>query len=287
MSIRALAFGAMTLLATPALAEALPAATSADSGEATQATKKKTVTETTKKKTVTTPPKKTNTARPAQPRNPPPGQAKKTPRRRKKARNETPVVDQMLNKGAMGLTLGVSSSWLECDCTGAAGDVDYDSVIGFYAGGVYDKAFNRFLSYRVGAMYHGKSAAYDVGGRDVEITNHTIEARAALLVRYTLNPFASLYLAPGLFAGFVLATDATIDGKKNNDIGEDFASLDYGLDIGLGAFFALSRSRGLMASAQVTYSHGFANLYDSEQVELPEGDALKTRALMLTGGVHF
>lgn len=286
MSIRSLALGALTLLATPALADELPGATSADSGAATQATKKKTVTETTKKKTVTGTPKKT-TARPAQPRNPPPGQAKKQPRRRKKARNETPVVDQMLNKGAMGLTLGVSSSWLECDCTGAAGDVEYDSVIGFYAGGVYDKAFNRFLSYRVGAKYHGKGAAYDVAGQDVEVTMHTIEARAALLVRYTLNPFASLYLAPGLFAGFIVSADATVDGKKNNEIGEDFASLDYGLDIGLGAFFALSRSRGLMASAQVTYSHGFANLANTENVELPEGDALKSRALLLTGGVHF
>lgn len=281
MSIRSLALGALTLLATPALADELPPATSAASGDATQATKKKTVTPTKKK---------TTTARPAQPKAQPkatpPGQAKKTPRRRKKAKRETPVVDALLNKGSMGLTLGVSSSWLECDCTGAAGDLEYDSVAGLVAGGVYDKGLNRFLSYRVGAMYHGRGAAYDVAGRDVEVTLHTIEARAALLVRYTLNPFASLYLAPGLFAGFVISADATVDGEKDNAVGEDFASIDYGLDIGIGAFFALSRSRGLMASAQITYSHGFANLA-SEEVELPEGDALQTRALMLTGGVHF
>lgn len=281
MSIRSLALGALTLLAAPALA-ADPAPTLPVEGLIAQATKKKTVTGTKKKTTTTTkkttgtPGKKTTATAP-----------RKANRRKKARRAETPVVDQVLAKGAMGITLGVSSSWLVCDCTGAAGDLEYDSVLGFAVGGVYDKSFNRFLSYRVGAQYHGRGAAYDVAGDTAEVTLHTIEAKAALLVRYTLNPFASLYLAPGLFAGFVVSADATLDGEKNNEIGEDFASLDYGLDIGIGAFFALSRSRGMMASGQISYSHGFANMFDAERVKLPDGDALQTRALTLSGGVHF
>ncbi|MCA9541783.1 MAG: hypothetical protein KC620_22960, partial [Myxococcales bacterium] len=79
----------------------------------------------------------------------------KKKKKRKKRNPDEYLVEQQLKKGTMGLEIGFTSAYLECDCTG---DPDYNSEWGLVAGIVYDKALNRFLSYHLGGRYHGKGA---------------------------------------------------------------------------------------------------------------------------------
>lgn len=275
-SILALA-AALCLVATPALAS--PDASTASTAATKSKGKAKTTT-TTKKKTTTT--KKTTTKKAPAKRSSP---KRSTKRASKKAK---PVVETLLAKGVIGLQVGGSASYFECDCVAQPARLDYESTYGLAAGVTYDKMVNRFLSYRVAGRYHAKGAAFEGGGQDIEITLTTVELEATGVLRYALNPFTSLFLHGGGFVGGILGAEATADGDKVTAYDDDFALLDYGLSIGGGAFFALSRSRGLMASATLTYQHGFANIADSEQVQYAdESDALVTRAVQLGVGLHF
>lgn len=275
---------ACLLVAPPCFAESPP---STDSGVATQKSKGDAPTGTTKTKTKTsTKTKTTTTKRPTK------RPTKRTSTKRTKKRDTKPVVEKVLAKGAIGLHIGGSLSWLTCDCVGANANDEYDSTYGLAAGVYYDKAINRFLSYRGGLRYHSKGASFDLGLDDTvqtaELTLTTVELEGALLVRYGLNAVTTIYLSGGAFAAAILSVDTTLDGEKYTGLDENFAFLDYGLNIGAGAFFALSRSRSLMASAMLNYSHGLANIGNPEKAPWTNADnELLTRALMLTVGVHF
>lgn len=263
----------LLLAAPPALADTPP------STESSVATQKKRGGTSTKKKSTTkksTTKKKTATKR-----------TRKRSTRRTKKRDTRPVVEKLLDKGVIGLHVGGSLSYFECDCLGDLGEQEYGSVYGLAAGVYYDKAINRFLSYRGGLRYHGKGAAPE-GPGDFEVNLTTVEVEAALLIRYTLNPFATLYLSGGGFLAGIFGVDATSDGAKSTAFDDAFGTIDYGLNIGGGAFFALSRSRGLMASATLNYSHGLANIGNTEKAPYTnEDNLLLSRAVMLTVGVHF
>lgn len=270
---------ALALLAAPALAE-----TTTASGAPTKTkTTSKTKTTTKKKtsggtsKTVT---EKTTTKTPVK--------RSASSRRSKKRSKPKPVVETLLAKGVIGLEVGGSASYFECDCVAQPGRLDYDSTYGLAAGVTYDKAVNRFLSYRVAGRYHAKGAAFEVADQDIEVTLTTVEVEASGALRYMLNPFTTLVLMGGGFAAGLLGTEATADGDKVTSFDDDFAYLDYGLSIGGGGYFALSRSRGLMASATLVYQHGFANIANGEEVQFEdESDALVTRAVRLGVGLHF
>lgn len=219
-------------------------------------------------------------------------EATKTKRRRRRRANPSDpagwVNEKLLARGSIGLNVGFSSANFECDCYGVRGNEDYDRVTGLVAGLSYDKSVNRFLGYRLSALYHQKGADWNDGGRGYEVILTTGEIAASGIIRYSMSNVTTLYLNLGVYVGAIFDTEATISNEKSRELADQFSFLDYGLNIGAGAFFALSRSRGLMASAQLLYSHGLADLFNHDEVAgLDADDQLLSRAYLVTGAVHF
>ncbi len=262
IALRTIIFAALlaALLAPPALG----APTSADSGRDTAGTpKRKTVKpkrKTSKPKTVRKP------VRRAAPR-PPPAQA------------------TLLQRGTIGVRLGFTSAWAEDDFSSEAAQSDYSTELGAVAGVTYDKAINQFLHYRTGLQYHGRGFSTEVAGRTTTASLGYVEIPLEGGVHFQAARTVTPYINVGGYLGLKIKTEVRTGGEKDKSAEDNFAAVDYGLNLSLGAWFPMGGA--VAASAGLTYSHGFADVIDHDQTKSSEDDQTFNRAFYITGAVHF
>ena len=205
-------------------------------------------------------------------------------RRRKPVVKKPSLVNKILEGGVAGLVVGFNSNSLECDC---AENIDYSSEKGFYGGATYDKAINKLIGYRGELMYAMRNTRAQLAPNSndrADVTLNYMHTSAQLALRFNASRLASIYLSIGPYAAFLVSSEAKVNGNKVKDVADNFGFLDYGLTVGAGGFFAISKSMGLLASVGLQYTNGFADVVDKSS---NPDDTISTRALMLTAGIHF
>ncbi len=200
---------------------------------------------------------------------------------RKKRPKKTNYINTKLNKGTVGLQLGLSFSSLYYD--GNSADAKFGSGhTGGSAGAAYDKAISKVLSYSAGGRYHSK------GGSDSDnsIVFDYIEVPAMLKLRFPVNRKVMPYVGIGLFAAMAFQSEAKINGNKNKEARDQWNSLDGGLLFGVGSFFTLTKQ--LMASAELSYAYGLMDLIDHGNWKvMTDSDEIFSRDLIFSAAIHF
>ena len=137
-------------------------------------------------------------------------------------------------------------------------DIDNKILPNFFAGLVLEFDFSENVGLGTGLQYHGKGAKNDTGG-DSQVNMGYIQV--PLQLQYRGNGF---FAAAGPYVAYAISGTAK-DGDDKEDlsfgseIDDDFASLDYGLNLELGfeftqlratAFYSLGLANGIPKDAQ-------------------------------------
>ncbi len=134
------------------------------------------------------------------------------------------------------------------------------------------------------AMRNTRAELMPGSSERAEVTLNYLHVSLQLALRFNVSRLASIYVSVGPYAAALTSAEAKVGGNKNKEVADNFGFLDYGLSIGAGAFFALSKSMNLLGSVGIHYTNGFADVVDKSS---SEDDAVHTRAVMFTTGLHF
>ncbi|MCH7819320.1 MAG: PorT family protein, partial [Candidatus Marinimicrobia bacterium] len=151
----------------------------------------------------------------------------------------------------------------------------------FGLGGIMLYPLSEVLGLQVEAMYllKGSKAEFDFLGTVFETELNLAYLSVPVMVRYNLgSEDTSPYIVVGPEFGFLLSAKSKFDGEPEEDVKDDFKSLDLGLNIGAG----VSMNMGTMpVFAEVRYSLGLSNIEDNND------STTKTTGIQLFVGMMF
>jgi len=130
--------------------------------------------------------------------------------------------------------LGVRAGLNLASFTTKAGglSINSDSKIGFHVGVTNDLKFTDNLTFRPGLLYSAKGGKFsiDVLGQteSIEASYSYVEIPLSFIYNFTKEE-SGFFAEAGPYVGFLLSAKS-----EDEDIKEDFNSLDFGLNIGLG-----------------------------------------------------
>lgn len=207
-------------------------------------------------------------------------------KKRRRPRKRGPrISEKMLTKGTTGLIIGAGFASQKDDHRTGATEQSYNTETGFIVGARYDKIMNRFLGYRMAVQYHAKGASATSNSVKTDVKLGYLEVPAALFVRFPVNRMITPYVYFGPYAAILLQKEVKVDGTKQKKLADGYSTLDYGLVFGAGAYFALAP--GMMASAELGYHSGFADIIDHGETGTNEDDATTNTSVAFTATLHF
>lgn len=106
------------------------------------------------------------------------------------------------------------------------------------------------------------------------------EISMPILIRIKFLPRSSPYVFGGGEAAYVLSFKSKVQGQEVEDLNDLVKSFDYGLVFGAGFEFAMDL---LSFFVEGRYHYGLANIGE----DLDEGEAIRTRAVVLMAGFRF
>ena len=157
----------------------------------------------------------------------------------------------------------------------------FDAATKFGVGGIMLYPLSEVLDLQVEAMYllKGTKAEFDFLGTVFEMELNLAYLSVPVMVRYNLgSEDTSPYIVVGPEFGFLLSAKGKFGGEPEEDIKDDFKSLDLGLNIGAG----VSMDMGTMpVFAEVRYSLGLSDIDDND------AGTTKTTGIQLFVGMMF
>jgi hypothetical protein len=174
--------------------------------------------------------------------------------------------------------------------------VSLSSNTGFMGGGLLDISFNNIVSLRPGIEYVARGASMSENGEDSDGVPLNISAN--LTLNYlaipidvkvkipTASPGFCPYALVGLNTAFLLSANAketaSGDGEsvtENTDVGSYFTTIDFGLDLGVGADIPVGN---IIPFVEFSYYLGIAN------VDATAGDpSLTNHGFEIKAGIKF
>jgi len=158
--------------------------------------------------------------------------------------------------------------------------VSFDAVTKFGVGGIMLYPLSEVLDLQVEAMYllKGSKAEFDFFGTVFESELNLAYLSVPVMVRYNLgSEDTSPYIVVGPEFGFLLSAKVKVDDIEE-DLKDDFKSLDLGLNIGAGVSMDMGTTPMFV---EVRYSLGLSNIEDNDD------STTKTTGIQLFVGMMF
>ena len=161
--------------------------------------------------------------------------------------------------------------------------MSFDAATKFGVGGIMLYPLSEVLDLQVEAMYllKGTKAEFDIFGTVFELELNLAYLSVPVMVRYNLgSEDTSPYIVVGPEFGFLLSAKSKFDGEEE-DIKDDFKSLDLGLNIGAGVSMNMGATPMF---GEVRYSLGLSDI--SDDPDDPD-TTVKTTGIQLFVGMMF
>ena len=155
----------------------------------------------------------------------------------------------------------------------------FDAVTKFGAGGIMLYPLSEVLDLQVEAMYllKGTKAEFDIFGTVFELKLNLAYLSVPVMGRYNLGSGdMSPYIVVGPEFGFLLSAKTKF-GDEEEDVKDDFKSLDLGLNIGAGVSMDMGANS---VFGEVRYSLGLSDIDDDD-------GTTKTTGIQLFVGMMF
>ena len=158
--------------------------------------------------------------------------------------------------------------------------VSFVAVTKFGLGGIMIYPLSEVLSLQVEAMYllKGSKAEIDFFGEVFDVKLNLAYLSVPVMGRYNLgSEDTSPYIVVGPEFGFLLSAKVKVSGEPEEDIKDDFKSLDLGLNIGAGVSMNMGATPMF---GEVRYSLGLSDIDDDD-------NTTKTTGIQLFVGMMF
>jgi len=190
---------------------------------------------------------------------------------------------------ALGLVFGLSAQnfgvQVGMNMSSLSGEEmeDLDMKMGINGGVVADFSFSDVMSLKTGALYSTKGAQMEDSGIKMSLALSYIEV--PLNIGYSVSDQISLMAGP--YIGLLMSAKSKVSGSflgedidEEEDVKEDFAGMDFGIN--LGASFSINESISIGAGYQL----GLADLGSEGDADATNSNIHISVAYMFGGGYY-
>ena len=191
---------------------------------------------------------------------------------------------------ALGLTFGLSAQnfgvqvGMNMASLSGEGAEDLDMKMGINGGVVADFSLSDAMSLKTGALYSTKGAQMEDSGIKMSLAMSYLEV--PLNIGFSVSDQISLMAGP--YLGLLMSAKSKISGEffgetieEEEDIKEDMASMDFGIN--LGASFSINESISIGAGYQL----GLADISSEGDADATHSNIHISVAYMFGGGGYY